>query len=141
MGIGEVLFGGRINRGAYWLITLGMFVVTMVIVMGLVFAPLDSGASRAAAIVIGAIVALVFVMASAAVAIKRLHDRDKSGWWLLVFYLVPAILDGVRETLQGSSLAAAFALASAGIGLWAFIELGCLRGTEGYNDYGPDPLG
>ena len=23
---------------------------------------------------------------------KRLHDRDKSAWWLMVFYLVPGVL-------------------------------------------------
>ena len=30
--------------------------------------------------------------------------------------------------------------APAGNGLWAFVELYCLRGTEGENRYGPDPL-
>ena len=25
--------------------------------------------------------------------------------------------------------------------IWFFVELGCLRGTVGSNDYGPDPLG
>jgi uncharacterized membrane protein YhaH (DUF805 family) len=29
---------------------------------------------------------------------------------------------------------------SFGITVWAFIELGCLRGTRGPNRYGPDPL-
>ena len=27
-----------------------------------------------------------------------------------------------------------------GVGIWFFIELGCLRGTIGANQYGPDPL-
>ena len=27
------------------------------------------------------------------------------------------------------------------VGLWFFVELGCLRGTVGPNQYGPDPLG
>jgi uncharacterized membrane protein YhaH (DUF805 family) len=26
------------------------------------------------------------------------------------------------------------------VGIWFFIELGCLRGTAGDNQYGPDPL-
>jgi uncharacterized membrane protein YhaH (DUF805 family) len=25
--------------------------------------------------------------------------------------------------------------------IWAFVELGCLPGTSGPNQYGPDPLG
>src|SRR6202043_1645827 len=32
-----------------------------------------------------------------AVAIKRLHDRDKSAWWLLLFYIVPAILQTIAH--------------------------------------------
>ena len=31
-------------------------------------------------------------------------------------------------------------LISFGITVWAFVELGCLRGTVGSNRYGPDPL-
>jgi uncharacterized membrane protein YhaH (DUF805 family) len=33
-----------------------------------------------------------------------------------------------------------FSLASLAISIWAFVELGCLRGTAGPNKYGPDPL-
>jgi len=50
------------------------------------------------------------------VQIKRWHDRDKSGWWVLI-NLVPCIG-----------------------GLWALIECGFLRGTTGENRFGPDPL-
>jgi uncharacterized membrane protein YhaH (DUF805 family) len=55
------------------------------------------------------------------VCIKRLHDRGKSGWWLLIFWALPAVAIGV-------------------IWLWAVLELGCLGGTEGPNAYGPEPL-
>jgi len=51
-----------------------------------------------------------------AVAVKRFHDRDKSGWWVLIVF-VPLIG-----------------------GLWYLIECGFLRGTDGPNPYGPDPL-
>jgi uncharacterized membrane protein YhaH (DUF805 family) len=33
-----------------------------------------------------------------------------------------------------------FHLVATAISVWAFIELGCLRGTRGMNAYGPDPL-
>jgi uncharacterized membrane protein YhaH (DUF805 family) len=45
--------------------------------------------------------------------IRRYHDRNKSGWWLL-FGFIPVI---------GA--------------LWQIIELGFLSGTQGDNDYGP----
>jgi hypothetical protein len=35
---------------------------------------------------------------------------------------------------------AVFGGAGIAIGIWAFVELGCLRGTVGYNQYGADPL-
>ena len=47
---------------------------------------------------------------SLAVAVKRYHDRDKSGWWLLIVF-VPVIG-----------------------GLWYLIECGFLRGTDGHNN-------
>ncbi len=47
---------------------------------------------------------------------KRYHDRNKSGWWVLIVF-VPVIG-----------------------GLWYLIECGFLRGTPGPNNYGPDPL-
>ena len=72
-----------------------------------------------------------------AVGIKRLHDRDKSGWWLAAFYLVPPLLDGVGRT---TGLSAIFGLASIAVSIWAIVELGFLRGATGPNQYGPDPL-
>ena len=50
------------------------------------------------------------------VYIKRFHDRDKSGWWVLL-NLVPVIG-----------------------WLWALIDNGFLRGTDGPNRFGENPL-
>ena len=50
-----------------------------------------------------------------AIGIKRWHDRDKSGWMMLIGF-IPYI---------GA--------------LWTLIECGCLRGTEGANRFGGDP--
>ena len=33
-----------------------------------------------------------------AVGVKRLHDRDKSGWWILLFYLAPSVLGSIANT-------------------------------------------
>lgn len=54
---------------------------------------------------------------SIAVSVKRFHDRDMSGWWVLMA-LVPLI---------GT--------------IFLFVVVGCLRGTVGSNRFGPDPLG
>ena len=44
--------------------------------------------------VVQAIVALALVVPTVAVAVRRLHDTDRSGWWLLIAFvpLIGAIL-------------------------------------------------
>jgi len=76
------------------------------------------------------------------VATKRMHDRNRSGWWLLLVYGPPAALAIAIERLHWNP-----ALPVLGIALdvlvlpaaWAFVELFCLRGTPGPNRYGPEP--
>jgi uncharacterized membrane protein YhaH (DUF805 family) len=48
--------------------------------------------------------------------IKRCHDRGKSAWWCLLL-IIPIV----------------------GL-IWAIVDLGILAGTQGANEYGPDPL-
>src|SRR5262249_40775893 len=102
------------------------------------------------ATILGAVVGIAILISSIAVGIKRLHDRNKSGWFLLIFYLVPGILAaigvgmalvGLGSDSTGASLVGMILnLAAAAVGIWAFVELGCLRGTVGPNQYGPDPV-
>ncbi|WP_456618345.1 MULTISPECIES: DUF805 domain-containing protein [unclassified Bradyrhizobium] len=75
-------------------------------------------------------------VAAIAVGRKRLHDRNKSGWWLLLFYLGPAVCHYVG---QMSDLDVILDAASFGLTAWAIVELGVLPGTVGSNKYGPDP--
>src|SRR5207244_10023273 len=107
--------------------------------------------SDAVATLLSSAVGLVIFVSGIFVAIKRLHDRDKSGWWLLLFYIAPSVLFGLGAVIwiigiaadaSGAATGIAFVFFAAGFALsvWAFIELGCLRGTVGPNRYGPDPL-
>jgi uncharacterized membrane protein YhaH (DUF805 family) len=64
------------------------------------------------------------------IQIKRLHDRDRSGWWVCVV-IVSCFL-----ALSYPPLMIVVAIG----GLWILIEMFCLRGTSGTNDYGPNPL-
>jgi uncharacterized membrane protein YhaH (DUF805 family) len=71
-----------------------------------------------------------------AVASKRCHDRNKSGWWLILFILTPLVVGGIGAMVQSTPvLAVAFAFH-----FWSFVELGCRRGTKGGNRFGSDPL-
>ena len=120
-------FNGRLNRAKYWLWVL-IYVVVAIVVGVIVYAidaPMITG-------ILNFAVGIALLVSGLAIATKRLHDLGKSAWWLLVFYLVPGVLIGVGVGLSLAGLA---------IVIWAFIELGCLRGTVGPNQYGPDPLG
>jgi uncharacterized membrane protein YhaH (DUF805 family) len=141
-------FKGRINRGKYWLAALiYMAVWTTFIAVSLVWLGglnIDNLLSFAGAALLIWLIGLILFIAGAwsglAVGVKRLHDRDKSGWWILLFWLGPGIL-GSWPTAAPDFGGFILALAAGALGIWAFVELGCLRGTPGPNQYGPDPLG
>jgi uncharacterized membrane protein YhaH (DUF805 family) len=133
-------FTGRINRAKYWLAVLVFAVIY--IVLALVGTLTDGSAIYQA---INGMLNIVIFISSLAVGVKRLHDRDKSGWYLVLLYIVPGVLVTVGiaiGTLMEDSIliAGTLGLAAFAIGVWAFVELGCLRGTIGANRYGPDPL-
>jgi uncharacterized membrane protein YhaH (DUF805 family) len=79
-----------------------------------------------------------WLLAALAVSVKRLHDRNKRAWWLIVFYLIP-VLCNVFGYYAGQDDAVFLAVPSALLSLWAVVELGFLRGTPGPNAYGDDP--
>jgi uncharacterized membrane protein YhaH (DUF805 family) len=147
-------FKGRFNRGKYWL----FFLIYLVALVGIVvvgssfIAAGAQGGGIGAAAVLAALLVIVFALffifafvATLAVSVKRLHDRNRSGWWLLVFFFVPMLLLSIGEganpspdELSGAGIA--FALAGFGVAIWGFVELGLLRGTVGDNRFGPDPV-
>lgn len=129
-------FQGRLNRKPYWLGTIALLSLAIIGVFGVMF--LAGGGGGVAAI---GIIYLILLWPTLAIGVKRLHDRDKSPWWLVVFYVVPTLLNVLGETGDGEGAGAIiFGLASLGISIWALVELGFLRGTVGANRFGPDPL-
>jgi uncharacterized membrane protein YhaH (DUF805 family) len=73
-----------------------------------------------------------------ALGAKRLHDRNKSAWWLALFWLLPGVLQGIGEQIGTAGIV--LSIAAFAISIWGLVELGFLRGTVGPNQYGPDPL-
>ena len=107
-------FNGRINRAKFWLGTVCLLVVYIILA---VISSATMGQDGPG--IIGIIVLIIYIAMiwpSVALGVKRFHDRDKSGWWVLIS-LVPIIG-----------------------GLWYLIECGFLEGTKGPNKFGPDPL-
>jgi uncharacterized membrane protein YhaH (DUF805 family) len=82
----------------------------------------------------------LFLWIYLATAIKRLHDRDRSGWWIIPFFVVPGLYDQFSDLLPDSYWVLPFTLAVSILWLWGLVEMFCLRGTSGLNRFGPDPL-
>jgi uncharacterized membrane protein YhaH (DUF805 family) len=121
----NLLFGfqGRTNRAKFWLVALALLVIEFIVLGVIGGSAVMSDDPQQALASLGPVAGIVLVILglaitwiTIAVGIKRFHDRNKSGVWILIIF-VPVIG-----------------------GLWYLIECGFLRGTPGPNDYGPDPL-
>src|SRR6266446_3709262 len=85
----------------------------------------------------------IFVVSAwilAATTIKRLHDRNKSGWWIVPFFIAPGLLDKLWNWIDDPTMALCVSAIGFGLNVWCFVEMICLKGTSGPNRFGPDPL-
>jgi uncharacterized membrane protein YhaH (DUF805 family) len=103
---------GRVNRKQWWL-----YLVLPALVVSIILSMIDASTGRVDPEtgfgLFSGIWTLAILIPSILIHIKRFHDRDKSGWWVLIG-LIPII---------GA--------------IWLLIELGFLAGTPGPNRYGP----
>ena len=126
-------YQGRLNRAPYWT-AIAIYVVAMLIVAALAFLL----ALGSAFFVVLLVVYIPLMVSGVMVGIKRLHDRDRSGWWLALFYLLPLALNALSHGM--GSFGFILSLVGLAVSIWGIVELGFLRGTIGTNRYGPDPL-
>ncbi|RDV01146.1 DUF805 domain-containing protein [Undibacter mobilis] len=100
---------GRAARSEYWYFALFVALMNVIaVIMDTAMFPLmETGP-------FSLIVSLGLLLPSWAVAIRRLHDLDRTGWWVLIAFTI--------------------------IGLLLLLVWFCLRGTQGPNRFGPDPL-
>jgi uncharacterized membrane protein YhaH (DUF805 family) len=103
---------GRVNRKQFWLWLVVPFTAIEILLV-LVDVATENFNPELSIGLLSGIFALVALIPTFIVYIKRFHDRDKSGWWLLIA-LIPII---------GA--------------IWILVELGFLRGTPSPNRFGP----
>lgn len=132
------VFSGRAPRAEYWWYTLAVFVLLGLAVLIERF----SGLPRVVGVYGPVSLAALFCTftASIAVQVRRLHDLNWSGAWLFAIYVPQGLatagpLLGIPAALVG--IFSFILLAASFFGLVLFVR----RGTEGPNDYGPDPYG
>jgi uncharacterized membrane protein YhaH (DUF805 family) len=81
-------------------------------------------------VLVKAIGMALFLWIFLATSIKRLHDRDRSAWWMVPFFAVPGLYDHFSDLLPGSYFALIAGLIMFVLMIWGFVELYCLRGTK-----------
>ena len=138
---------GRISRSQYWL-----KYFLPVTVIGIVLSLL-SLSGNVVFVVLPNLFQLIMVWPGIAILIKRIHDRNKSGWlvWvvyvpliLAAFFVIGAVVAGAASATGAAMtldiIAGVLGFATFCVMVWFFVEFGCMRGTIGANKYGPDPV-
>lgn len=103
------VFSGRARRAEYWYFLLYNALISLGI--GIIAATLGDMLG-----IVGILYGLAVLIPSLAVSVRRLHDIDKSGWWLLLSFI--PLIGGL-------------------VLLLFFVQ----DGTPGPNKFGPDPKG
>jgi uncharacterized membrane protein YhaH (DUF805 family) len=118
MGFGEAVssvlrnyatFSGRAPRSEYWYWALFILIASIVAmaVDTMLFSESEYGP-------VGMIMSLGLLIPNISVAVRRLHDIDRTGWWVLIAFTI--------------------------IGIILLIVWACTKGTTGPNGYGQDPI-
>jgi uncharacterized membrane protein YhaH (DUF805 family) len=111
-----------------------------------IFALVDPATWRAlprtdmAAALAHAVVTPLLLWVFLAVSVKRLHDRDRSGWWMMLFFVVPGLYKQFEHRLPDSWFMLQISFAVSMFMLWGAVEMYVLKGTGSANRFGPDPL-
>ena len=99
-------FEGRTRRSVFWYFVLANIIVA--VVLSIIDRMLGTGG------IIGMLYSLALLLPNLGLAVRRLHDTNRSGWWILIG-LIPII------------------------GWIALIIFYVQEGTKGQNQFGPDP--
>ncbi len=131
-------FQGRSSRSEYWLFTLFAFLIGVAAsIVDLILEGHGSG-------LLSALASLVHFIPSLAVGVRRLHDINRTGWWLLAPCGGVAIVGAtvIAAISSGTQVGPVFALAlilllALVVTLFVFC---CLRATPGPTRFGPEPI-
>ena len=166
-------FSGRSRRMEFWMwvvFQVLIFFVFIILVIALGGAMVMSGDIRGGMAMGGiililyllySVMQLAFLVPGLAVTIRRLHDTNRSGWWIMLLWGPLLLMYALAFVLMGS-LAASGDMALIGqkdstlgfvglimgliyiawlVGALVLVVFMFLEGTKGPNRYGPDPKG
>jgi uncharacterized membrane protein YhaH (DUF805 family) len=147
MSVNDLFLGfqGRISRMQFWIGTVIVAALELAL-RWMLGVPLAGGTPDPRLRTIAFVIGLIFVYPTAAIAVKRLHDRNQPAayvWLLMAAFAVILVGDlfGYFDDPDRLSLVGGIAMAVVAVIALAFlVELGFRRGTPGPSRYGPDPL-
>ncbi|MGL2965220.1 DUF805 domain-containing protein [Flavobacterium sp. XGLA_31] len=142
-------FKGRARRSEYWYFTLANIIIAILTMIIDEVLHLKIGSSNSG--VLNSLYSLLVFIPGLAVAVRRLHDIGKSGWLILLAYVVMIGAAGFMIATTFSGLmgggAAVFGMGMIvsvvvilAVAIWMLV-LFCTEGTAGPNQYGADPKG
>jgi uncharacterized membrane protein YhaH (DUF805 family) len=104
-----VTFSGRAPRSEYWYWVLFALIASAALrtLDAAIFFDAETGPLQT-------VFGILTFLPGLAVAVRRLHDIDRSGWWVLIVFTI--------------------------VGIIPLIYWACLKGTDGPNRFGADPL-
>ena len=135
-------FSGRAPRAEYWWYTLAIVVLAFILTNLELLIGLDGtvGPYGPLSLLLG----LALFIPGLAVTVRRLHDTNRSGWWILIA-VIPYVMVGyiVGSAQARGETASLGTLGLAGIvaligGLTLLVFM-LLPGTKGDNRFGPSP--
>jgi uncharacterized membrane protein YhaH (DUF805 family) len=133
-------YSGRSRRREYWTFALATFVaVSAVEWIELKLGLATVGPRGVESGLLGSVVTITFLTPGLAVAVRRLHDSNRAGWWLAlpaapVLFWVAALATGFGTPAMFPAMVVAIAAC-----LLVVLVLMCFPGTRGANRFGPDP--
>lgn len=157
-------FKGRVNRAKFWAFYIGGTLLVSVLVAALMAANAALSHNEPQLELLNAqwpqtplgwatelpmaVLSSAFFYAMIGMIVKRLHDRNKSAWWLILYWgpavAFFALLYGLgfgamgKFPMPGALLNGLFFVVWL-IGAWYLVEILFLPGTRGDNLFGPDP--
>lgn len=121
-------FKGRVGRRDFW-IWMGIWLALMVVLFTLAGQNWLDTQSAAFALV-------ALLWPTAAMLVKRLHDRDKSGWWALLLIVAWILAAGNWSMLPGVWQWGIGRFIPSLICMMVFLDCGVFAGTSGDNRFG-----
>lgn len=141
---------GRLNRLGYWRWHLTLTCISAIAIVSSTLLAM----SRAPKLVSGLALSVIglAIVATIPVLVRRLHDRGRSGWWLIPFVILPGLFPGAMSGLTYAGMPlfsedsplfwpiTVVMLVLTALSIWGFFEIGVLKGQSAANRFGPPPV-